>query len=135
MSMRYLISWKSLPQDVHPGDRLLLDDGRLILLVEKAEGSDIRTRVERGGTLLPHKGINLPGVRLAAPALTEKDKQDLAFGLQQGIDAVAISFVRKADDIAEVRNFILATDPSQTALPIIAKLERREALAHSGRYS
>jgi pyruvate kinase len=123
------ISWKSLPQDVHPGDRLLLDDGRLILLVEKAEGSDIHTHVEQGGTLLPHKGINLPGVRLAAPALTEKDKQDLAFGLQQGIDAVAISFVRKANDIAEVRDFILATDPSQTGLPIIAKLERREALA------
>jgi pyruvate kinase len=123
------ISWKSLPQDVHPGDRLLLDDGRLILLVENAEGSDIHTRVERGGTLLPHKGINLPGVRLAAPALTEKDKQDLTFGLQQGIDAVAISFVRKAGDIAEVRDFILAKDPSQTGLPIIAKLERREALA------
>ncbi len=122
------VSWKSLPQDVHPGDRLLLDDGRLILVVENTEAGDIHTKVERGGTLLPHKGINLPGVRLAAPALTEKDKLDLAFGLQQGIDAVAISFVRKAGDVLEVRDFIRATDPSQTGMPIIAKLERREAL-------
>jgi pyruvate kinase len=122
------ISWKSLPQDVRAGDRLLLDDGRLVLIVEKVEGADIRTRVERGGTLLPHKGINLPGVRLAAPALTEKDKQDLVFGLRQGVDAVAISFVRKASDVAEVRDFILKIDPSKSALPIIAKLERREAL-------
>jgi len=122
------ISWKSLPQDVHPGDRLLLDDGRMILRVENAEGGDIHARVERGGTLLPHKGINLPGVRLAAPALTEKDKRDLACGLKQGIDAVAISFVRKAGDVAEVRDFIRAMDASQTGLPIIAKLERREAL-------
>ncbi len=122
------VSWKSLPQDVHPGDRILLDDGRLILRVEKVDGADIVTRVEQGGTLLPHKGINLPGVRLAAPTLTEKDKQDLLFGLQQGVDAVAISFVRKAADVAEVRDFILATDPTKTSLPIIAKLERREAL-------
>jgi pyruvate kinase len=122
------ISWKSLPHDVRPGDRLLLDDGRLILQVENAKGDDIHTRVEQGGRLLPHKGINLPGVRLAAPALTEKDKRDLAFGLTQGVDAVAISFVRKPGDIAEVRKFIRATDASQTGLPIIAKLERREAL-------
>ena len=122
------ISWKSLPQDVQPGDRLLLDDGRLILRVEKTEGEDIRTIVERGGTLLPHKGINLPGVRLAAPALTEKDKRDLVFGLQQGVDAIAISFVRKPGDVSEGREFIRATDASQAGLPIIAKLERREAL-------
>jgi pyruvate kinase len=122
------VTWKSLPEDVHAGDRILLDDGRLILVTEEVEGPDIRTRVERGGMLLPHKGINLPGVRLAAPALTEKDKQDLVFGLQQGVDAVAISFVRKAGDIAEVRDFIRKTDPSKTGMPIIAKLERREAL-------
>jgi pyruvate kinase len=122
------VSWKTLPQDVHAGDRILLDDGRLALVVEKVEGADICTRVEQGGTLLPHKGINLPGVRLAAPSLTDKDKQDLVFGLQQGVDAVAISFVRKASDVAEVRDFIRTTDPSKTDLPIIAKLERREAL-------
>jgi pyruvate kinase len=124
------VSWKSLPEDVRAGDRLLLDDGRLILLVEKVEGADILTRVEHGGTLLPHKGINLPGIRLAAPALTEKDKEDLAFGLRQEVDAVAISFVRKADDIKQVRDFIHKTDPSKDHLPIIAKLERREALEH-----
>jgi pyruvate kinase len=122
------VSWKSLPQDLHAGDRVLLDDGRLILTVENVAGADIITRVAQGGTLLPHKGINLPGVRLTAPTLTEKDKQDLAFGLQQGVDAVAVSFVSKAADIAVVREYIRTTDPSKANLPIIAKLERREAL-------
>jgi pyruvate kinase len=96
--------------------------------VQSVRGEDIITTVEHGGTLLPHKGINLPHTSLAAPSLTEKDKQDLAFGLQQDVDAVAISFVRKAEDIRQVREVIRAIDPSKDSMPIIAKLERREAL-------
>jgi pyruvate kinase len=90
--------------------------------------ADIFTRVEQGGTLMPHKGINLPGVRLSVSALTEKDKLDLEFGLKQEVDAVAISFVRKLEDVIEVRDFIRRSDPSKADLPLIAKLERREAV-------
>jgi pyruvate kinase len=122
------VSWKSLPKDVRTGDRILLDDGRLSLKVSSVDGPDISTDVEQGGILQPHKGINLPGVRLAAPALTEKDQEDLHFGLQQEVDAVAVSFVRKAEDILQVRQFIRKHHPSKTNIPIIAKLERREAL-------
>ncbi|MBN1439291.1 MAG: pyruvate kinase [Anaerolineales bacterium] len=122
------VTWPDLPHNVRPDDQLLLDDGRIRLRVESVRGADIFTRVEQGGVLLPHKGINLPGVRLAVSALTEKDKQDLAFGLEQDVDAVAISFVRKPEDVAEVREFIRRTDPSKSHLPLIAKLERREAL-------
>jgi pyruvate kinase len=122
------ITWPALPQNVHPDDLLLLDDGRIRLRVDRVRGTDISTTVEQGGVLMPHKGINLPGVRLAASALTEKDKQDLTFGLQHDVDAVAISFVRKAEDVVEVRDFIRRTDPSKISLPLIAKLERKEAL-------
>jgi pyruvate kinase len=122
------ITWPELPQNVRTDDLLLLDDGRIRLRVDSVHEDDIFTHVEQGGILSAHKGINLPGVRLAVSALTEKDKQDLAFGLQQDVDAVAISFVRKPEDIAEVREFILRTDPSKSGMPLIAKLERSEAL-------
>jgi pyruvate kinase len=122
------VTWAPLPQNVRPDDLLLLDDGRIRLRVDRVRDADIYTRVEQGGILMPHKGINLPGVRLSVSALTEKDKEDLAFGLQQDVDAVAISFIRKPEDIEEVREFILRTDPSKANLPLIAKLERREAL-------
>jgi pyruvate kinase len=122
------VTWTALPQNVRTGDLLLLDDGRIRLRVDRIQQSDILTRVEQGGILKPHKGINLPGVALAVSSLTEKDKRDLAFGLQQDVDAVAISFVRKPEDVAEVRDFIRRTDPSKANLPLIAKLERREAV-------
>jgi len=122
------VTWTALPENVRPDDLLLVDDGRIRLRVDRVRGSDIFTRVEQGGILTPHKGINLPGVRLAVAALTEKDKADLLFGLQQEVDTVAISFVRKAEDVAEVRDFIQRADPSKSNLPLIAKLERREAV-------
>jgi pyruvate kinase len=122
------VSWPSLPQDVRSGEPLLLDDGRISLRVEHVDGPDIHTRVEHGGTLLPHKGINLPGTTLAAPSLTEKDIRDLQFGLDHGVDAVAISFVRKPEDVQQVRELIRKYSPERESVPIIAKLERREAL-------
>jgi pyruvate kinase len=124
------ISWPSLPRDVKKDHLLLLDDGRLTLRVLDSTDTDIRTVVEHGGELLPHKGINLPGTRLAAPSLTDKDLADLAFGLTQDVDAVAISFVRRAEDIARVRQAIIEFDRKKARLPVIAKLERREALDH-----
>jgi pyruvate kinase len=122
------VTWPALPQNVRPDDLLLVDDGRIRLRVDRVRDTDIFTRVEQGGTLTSHKGINLPGIRLAVSSLTEKDKKDLAFGLQQDVDAVAISFFRKAQDVDEVRDFIRRTDPSKSDLPLIAKLEMREAL-------
>jgi pyruvate kinase len=122
------LTWAPLPQNVRVDDLLLLDDGRIRLRVDRVRDTDIITRVEQGGTLLPHKGINLPGVRLSVSALTEKDKLDLEFGLTMDVDAVAISFVRKPEDVVEVREFIRRTDPSKAGLPLIAKLERREAV-------
>jgi pyruvate kinase len=121
-------TWAPLPQNVRADDLLLLDDGRIRLRVDRVRDMDIFTRVEQGGTLMPHKGINLPGVRLSVSSLTEKDKQDLEFGLEQDVDAVAISFVRKPEDVAEVREFITRIDPAKAGLPLIAKLERREAV-------
>jgi pyruvate kinase len=124
------VTWPGLPQAVRAEDLLLLDDGRIRLRVDRVRGDDIFTRVEQAGILAPHKGINLPGIHLEVPTLTEKDKQDLAFGLEQDVDAVAISFVRKAEDIDEVREFIRRADPSKSSLPLIAKLERKDALDH-----
>jgi pyruvate kinase len=122
------VTWAPLPENVRADDLLLLDDGRIRLRVDRVRNTDIFTHVEQGGTLMPHKGINLPGVRLSVSSLTEKDKQDLEFGLAQDVDAVAISFVRKPEDVAEVRDFIRGIDPLKVGTPLIAKLERREAL-------
>jgi pyruvate kinase len=122
------VTWADLPRNVRADDLLLLDDGRIRLRVGRVNGADIFTQVEQAGILLPHKGINLPGVPLNVPALTEKDKRDLAFGLRQEVDVVAVSFVRSADDVAAVRDFIRETSPSKTYIPLIAKLERREAV-------
>jgi len=122
------VTWTPLPQNVRADDLLLLDDGRIRLRVDRVRDADIFTRVEQGGTLTPHKGINLPGVHLSVSSLTEKDRADLEFGLQQEVDAVAISFVRKPEDVIEVREFIRRIDPAKAGMPLIAKLERREAV-------
>ncbi|MBN2084967.1 MAG: pyruvate kinase [Anaerolineales bacterium] len=122
------VTWAPLPQNVRADDLLLLDDGRIRLRVGRVRDADIYTHVEQGGTLTPHKGINLPGVRLSVSSLTEKDRRDLEFGLRHEVDAVAISFVRKPDDVVEVREFIRRIDPAKAGLPLIAKLERREAV-------
>ena len=115
-----------LPQDVRPGDRLLLDDGLLELKVEKVTDTDVTCRVVVGGVLRKRKGISLPGVPLSLPALTEKDHDDLAFGLARGVDYVALSFVRRASDIEELRALMSAQG---VQVPIIAKIEKGEAIA------
>jgi pyruvate kinase len=118
-------TYQNLPTDVQIGDHILLDDGLLELeVVGKAE-TEITTRVVVGGVLKSHKGINLPGVKVSAPALTPKDKEDLAFGLSLGVDYVALSFVRDPKDLAEARALIRAAGRD---VPLIAKLEKPEAV-------
>jgi pyruvate kinase len=119
-------TYKGLPRDVQPGDVLLLDDGLLSLDVIECDGTDVVTRVLVGGTLKNNKGINLPGVKVSAPALTDKDRRDLELGLKLGVDFVALSFVRSPDDVDEAVQ--LATLPSGRHIPIIAKIEKPEAI-------
>ncbi len=119
-------TYRELPQDVQPDDRILLDDGRLVLLVEEVEAEDtVRTRVMEGGILREKKGINLPGVHISTPALTEKDRRDLAFGVEHGVDYVALSFVRRGQDIVDLKQEIAAHDGD---IPVIAKLEKPQGV-------
>ena len=120
------LTYRELPQDVQEGDTLLLADGALELRVEKVAAADIHCRVILGGRLSSHKGINLPSRSIRAPILTNKDYEDLAFGLAQGVDYVALSFVRSAADIEVARAYMRAQGKIR---PIIAKIEKHEALA------
>jgi pyruvate kinase len=122
------VDFYDLPHVVTAGRRILLDDGNLELEVVKIENNDITARVVLGGLLKSNKGINLPGTHLTIPGFTQKDEEDLAFGLKIGVDAVAISFVRTPQDVARVRQAISRMAPDKIDTPIIAKLERPEAL-------
>ncbi|MDB4969572.1 MAG: pyruvate kinase [Myxococcales bacterium] len=119
-------TYQGLPRDVKPGDVLLLDDGLLSLEVVDRNDTDVETRVLIGGTLKNNKGINLPGVKVSAPALTEKDRRDLALGMKLGVDFVALSFVRAPEDVEEAVR--LATRPDGKRVPIISKIEKPEAI-------
>ena len=121
------ISLPSLPRLVKPRSRILLDDGRIELRVVTVDGDRVTCRVARGGQLREHKGVNLPGIDLKMPAVTDKDLADLRFGLKQGVDVIALSFVRSAADVAEVQARIRRRGGRQ---PVIAKLERPAALDH-----
>jgi len=122
---RVSTTYQNLPQDVHPGDTILLADGLLELRVEHVDHSDVVTRVVHGGALGEHKGINLPGVQVSAPSMTDKDREDLEFGIEQGVDFVALSFVRRSGDIYRVQEIIARHGAS---IPVIAKLEKPEAI-------
>ena len=117
--------YKSLPHDVHPGSRILLDDGLLELKVTALDGERVRCQVIAGGLLKNNKGINLPGVNVSAPCLTEKDLIDLDFALDEDVDFVALSFVRTAEDIEEIKRIIAAKGKDT---PVVAKIEKPEAL-------
>lgn len=122
------IDYPGLHKLLQPGSRILLDDGNLELVVNRVAGKNIETTVSHGGLLKSDKGINLPGTNLDIPGFTAKDEEDLKFGLEQGVDFVAISFVRTAQDVARVRQAIQQFCKTTTNIPIIAKLERPEAL-------
>ncbi|MEJ2263066.1 MAG: pyruvate kinase [Anaerolineales bacterium] len=125
---RVSVDFEDLPKSVRPGGRILLDDGNLELTVLSIGEGHVETKVILGGVLKSHKGVNLPGAKLNIPAFTEKDRSDLAFGLEQQVDAVAMSFVRTPADVIEVHQKIAQMSPGRKAMPIIAKLERPEAL-------
>ncbi|HEX2172809.1 MAG TPA: pyruvate kinase, partial [Dehalococcoidia bacterium] len=120
------VSYPELPRDVEPGDRIFVDDGTILLQVEEVKGPDVRCRVAVGGVLKPHKGMNLPGVAVSTPAITAKDKRDIAYGVIQGVDFVAMSFVRSAQDVRELRSLLRE---AQSDAPIVVKIEKPEAVA------
>ncbi len=118
-------NYPGLPRNVKKGDRILLDDGTLEIVVEGTTPSTVAARVVRGGILKEHKGINLPGVAVDLPSTTEKDLKDLELGIRLGVDYVALSFVQRAKDITLAREAIAQRGAE---IPIIAKLERAEAI-------
>jgi pyruvate kinase len=123
-------TYNHLPNDLRPGNRVLLDDGKIELSTISVRKSDILFRVITGGELSSHKGINLPGIAVSAPSLTPKDKDDLKFAFRHDIDYVALSFVRRAHDIAALRDFIIDEGPKSRKIPIIAKIEKAEAITN-----
>ena len=118
-------TYKGLPGDVRPGDRLLIDDGKVALEAVEVTDTDVRTKVVVGGTVSNNKGINLPGVALQAEALTPKDREDLLFGIKAGVDYIGLSFVRSAADIEDVHAIM---DEVGVRLPVIAKIEKPQAV-------
>lgn len=116
-------TYSNFAADVKPGDQVLVNDGLIKLRVLDAGSEDVVTEVINGGILYDRKGINLPGVHISEPALTAKDRQDLSFGLEHGVDMVALSFVRTARDIVDIREAM-----GDKRVPVIAKLEKPEAL-------
>jgi pyruvate kinase len=124
---RISTTFPDLAQELAPGARILLSDGLIELRVRGVRGRNVLCDVINGGMLGEHKGINLPGIALSIPALTEKDRKDLEFGLSHGVDAIALSFVRTAADVSMAKQ-IIATH--QSDVPIIAKLEKPQAIDH-----
>ena len=123
---RFSINYKQLPADVHPGERILLDDGKLILEVIKTDGfSEIEALVIHGGILSSKKGVNFPNTKISMPSLTDKDKEDLEFALEQNVDWIGLSFVRNAQDIIELKAII---NERNGKAKVIAKIEKPEAI-------
>jgi pyruvate kinase len=118
-------NYPGLARDLKPGARVLLDDGAIELTVESTTETDVVTRVLNGGVLSERKGINLPGVALPIPSLTDKDRRDLQWAVREGADYIALSFVRRAEDCVEAKSLIKAAGGSQ---PLIAKIEKAEAI-------
>jgi pyruvate kinase len=126
---RVSTTYSALPMDVKPGDHILLDDGYLGLAVTAVDTHDVKTVVVTGGVLKNNKGINLPGVEVSAPALSDKDRVDIGFALRHGVDYVALSFVRRPEDVIEAKR-LLTVD--QVSIPVIAKIEKPQALDRLG---
>ncbi len=125
-SERVSTTYHELPKDARPGHRILLDDGLIELKVEQVQVDNVITRVVNGGVLKPRKGINLPGIPLSVASLTPKDREDLELGLSLNVDYMALSFVRSADDIRELKAIL--ADRGRPDIPVIAKIEKPEAV-------
>ncbi len=118
-------TYDGLPGDVQPGDRLLIDDGKVALECVRVDGPQVVTKVVEGGRVSDHKGINLPGVAVSVPALSEKDKEDLRWALHLQADLIALSFVRSAADVTDVRAIM---EEEGVRLPVLAKIEKPQAV-------
>ena len=116
------VTYDQLAHDVHVGDRILVDDGLIELVVLEVSGERVKARVLNGGPLKSHKGLNLPGIQVSAPSITEKDAADIRFAVEQQVDYLALSFVRRAEDIEGLKKMI------PTWLPVVAKIEKDVAL-------
>lgn len=124
---RVYMNYASFPQDVKPGERILLDDGKLIFEVVHTNGeNEVKTKVIQGGPLKSKKGVNLPNTNISLPALTEKDVKDAIFAVQQEVDWIALSFVRFSQDLIDLQNLI--KEHSEHKIPIVAKIEKPEAV-------
>ncbi len=119
------VTYPRLAQDVQPGARILIDDGLIEVVAERVSGNEIDCSVITGGRITSHKGINLPGTRISSPTLTDKDREDLRFGLAQGVDYIALSFVRGPDDVVTAKKLIAECGGD---VPVIAKIERPESI-------
>jgi pyruvate kinase len=124
---RISTTYLEMADDVKPGDRILLDDGKLELKVTEKQGRDVITEVVYGGVLKSKKGINLPNTDVSIPALTEKDREDLLFGLEHNVEWIALSFVRKADEVHELKELIRAKGKKCL---VVSKIEKPEAIAN-----
>jgi pyruvate kinase len=124
-STRVSTVFRPLPREVHRGDRILLSDGLIELRVEQVRGQEVICQVVNGGALGEHKGINLPGIKLRVPALTPKDRIDLVFALKHGVNYIAVSFVRRPEDVVLAKNLVRRAGKDT---PVIAKLEKPEAI-------
>ena len=122
------ITYKKLMQDVKEGMKILLDDGLIEMSVLKVTDQDIVCRVENGGVISSHKGVNVPGAEISMKYISPKDKEDITFGAKQGIDFVAASFVRSAHDVMDLRN--LLKENGHEEIKIIAKIENRQGIEH-----
>jgi pyruvate kinase len=121
------VTYQHLARDVQPGARILINDGLVELVVERISGGLIDCKVVIGGKITSHKGINLPGTKVSAPTLTDKDREDIRFGVAHDVDYVALSFVRGPDDVTAAKKLIADCGGS---MPVIAKIERQEAVTY-----
>lgn len=122
------VTYKELPRDVKQGDRILIDDGLIELLVQKISGEDILCQVVNGGTVKDHKGINVPSVQINLPPITQRDEDDIRFGIENDIDYIAASFIRKADDVHTIRS--LLEEYGASHVRIISKIENEEGVSN-----
>ena len=124
------INYDKLPQYVKPGNEIMLDDGLIGLTVLGEDGENIACRVESGGTLTNNKSVNLPGVDIDMPYLSDQDRADILFAVENGLDYIALSFVRTAQDVMEVKRFL--AQQGESGIELIAKIENRSGIAHIG---
>lgn len=123
---RISVTYPSLPNDVEIGSTILIDDGLIALEVVETDDTNIRCRIVNGGTIKSKRGVNVPGVKISLPGITEKDANDIIFGIEQGIDYIAASFIRKAEDVLEIRELLEKHNASH--IQIISKIENQEGV-------